>query len=163
VDATRDDAFMGLKICGRCTVVIIADEMSENMSFGDWRDATPDKMREWSETKLYLCMELGGSQYEPRARAELGRRQIESLNAATAMVHEEVSNLTQSSTVLRTLTAKLVEETTRVHTEVAILSSSSDRFRKSYKNSQESNMGTYLSDRSRCRCANRDRDLEGLP
>src|SRR5438067_802631 len=89
---------------------IIAGEMTEDMSFGDWRDATPDKMRQWSEAKLYLCMELGGQQYEPRARAEFGRRQneklgelIAALNVSTDQVGNEVMKLNASSNKLERL------------------------------------------------------------
>ena len=88
--------------------------MTEDMSFGDWRDATPDKMRQWSEAKLYLCMELGGPQYEPRARAELGRRQNEkvselvaALKISTDQVASGVLKLNTSSDKLETLTKRL--------------------------------------------------------
>ena len=96
--------------------------MSENMAFGDWRDATPDKMREWSDAKLYLCMELGGLQYEPRARSELGRRQaaeiarlLATLEVATNRVHQETTNLarigeTSAIEVKRLVTSSLVIE-----------------------------------------------------
>jgi len=82
--------------------------MNDDTSF-DWNKATPEDMRDWSVRRLYRCMELGGNIYEPRARAELTRRQNEALQIL-------VANLTIS--------------TDKVHTEVSILSSSSDRLER---------------------------------
>ena len=102
--------------------------MAENMSFGDWRDVTPDAMKTYSEEKLHLAMRLNqGGVYDTWARVELQRRQMVSLQEATRAVHQEVTLLIESSRTLQQLTGTLVEETTHVHREVALLTSSSEK------------------------------------
>jgi hypothetical protein len=89
--------------------------MSENMSFGDWRDVNPETMKTYSEAKLLLAMKSNqGGVYDTWARAELARRRDEQLGdllnqltAATQHVHEEVAKLGSSSGKLETLTTTL--------------------------------------------------------
>src|SRR5438552_1404863 len=100
--------------------------MSENMSFGDWHDVTPEAMKTYSEEKLLLAMRLNqGGVYDTWARVELQRRQMLALHEATRTVHQEVVRLSDSSMTLQRLTSTLVEETTHVHREVALLTDSS--------------------------------------
>lgn len=95
--------------------VIIAVEMSEDMSFGNWAGVTPEAMKNYSEAKLNLASELNpGGPYDVWARTELARRRdtriqelISSLNTATDKVHMEVARLADSSGKVEHLTIKL--------------------------------------------------------
>jgi hypothetical protein len=95
--------------------VIIAIKMTEDMSFGNWQEVTPETMKSWSEAKLQLAMKSNqGGVYDTWARAELVRRRdeqlgslINQLTTATGQVHKEVAILNSSSTRLERLTGRL--------------------------------------------------------
>jgi hypothetical protein len=129
---------MAFKVLLRWTpaaLVVITFNMPEDMSFGDWRDVTPEAMRTYSEEKLHLamCLNRGGG-YDEWARAELQRRRDETLGellrvltGATHEVRSAVETLASTSRKLEGLTSELVGETGKVHTEVGLLADSSTR------------------------------------
>jgi hypothetical protein len=120
--------------CGRRkprSGVIIAIEMNEeaevydddDLRLGDGSGATPDRMKSWTERKLFFCqVQNGGGQYSRLAEGELSRRRnnelkthIRALNKATDSVKEatlgvetEVGKLAASSEILENLTRKLI-------------------------------------------------------
>ena len=89
--------------------------MSEDLSIGDWHSVTPETMKGWSETKLYLAMQQNqGGVYDTWARTELARRQfvqagklISALTKATEQVRQEVAILSTSSDRVERLTKTL--------------------------------------------------------
>ena len=118
-------------LSSRSQLVIITGEMSENMSFGNWADFTPENIKTYSEDKLLLAQKLNqGGIYDTWAREELARRRMLALHDATKMVSDAVAVLTNSSTQLQGLTTNLVDETTKVHREVALLTDSSERLER---------------------------------
>ena len=88
--------------------------MSENLSLGNW--IKPEDMKTFSETQLYDVMKLlAGGPRDAWARAELARRRderisklIESLTDVTTKVHHEVGVLSSSSDKLEKLTKRLI-------------------------------------------------------
>ena len=65
--------------------------MSEDLSFGDWNDVTPEAMKGYSEAKLHLAIVLAaGGRYDWWARAELARRQ-------NVQLGELISNLEKAT------------------------------------------------------------------
>jgi len=89
--------------------------MAEDLSVGDWKEATPEAMKTFSEAKLLFVMkENAGGAFDTWARAELARRRderlselISSLTDATNKVHQEVAILNSSSGKLEGLTRRL--------------------------------------------------------
>src|SRR4051794_26329439 len=114
---------------------MIAFHMAEDMSFGNWEDFTPEKIKSFSEAKLQYAIQLNQGGFRGAwAMAELARRRddriaslINSLQDATRDVQSEVVGLRESSGKLEDPTKTLIGETGKVNREVGLLADSSTR------------------------------------
>jgi hypothetical protein len=89
--------------------------MPEDFFIASWENASPEQMKSFTESKLLWVMRARqGTSYDLWARAELERRGddrlaglITSLTDATNKVHQEVAILNSSSDRLEGLTRRL--------------------------------------------------------